>query len=427
VFLAAQMLWGVVLFLPGAQEHRTVIRAMPYLMSGAALAYYVGRANGEPMSASAKGLLACLVLLLGNLLHATTQPLAGAAQIAFQVTIAAPAFWMARAVRDERRLAGLVLVLFISSALAAAVGVLQVYFPDHFLPPEFSVLARELNPDVVGSLTYTGADGRAIVRPPGLSDVPGGAAAAGMLTTILGLTLALARGQGAWLRTIYAGAAALGMTVLFLTQVRALSLLAVGALVIWACLRWRQGRFVEGSAAIVVASGLIASAFLWAVLVGGESVSQRFLGLFETGLLQSFDEGRGGFVRYTLRELLFEFPFGAGLGRWGMMNVLFADPALWQAPPIHVEIQPTGWLLDGGVPLALLYGSALVAALSQSYRTVMRAPSGRLQELATSLLCVQAALVVLCLAGPVFNSQLGILFWVTAGALAGVVGRETRA
>ncbi len=24
---------------------------------------------------------------------------------------------------------------------------------------------------------------------------------------------------------------------------------------------------------------------------------------------------------------------------------------MWQAPPIHVEIQPTGWLLDGGVPM----------------------------------------------------------------------------
>jgi hypothetical protein len=426
LFIAGQVLWGVVLFLPGAQEHRTLIRAMPYLTSGAALAYYFGRPTGQPLPDSARWLMASLALLLPNLLHATAQPVAGAAQIVFQASIAAPALWMARAVRDERRLAGLVLVLFASSAVAATVGILQVYAPSRFLPPEFSVLALELNPGVVDALTYAGADGRPIVRPPGLSDVPGGASLAGMLTAILGLTLALQRGHAAWLRAACAGAAAVGLTVLFLTQVRALSLLAVAAAGVFAMLRWRQGRAIEGTATLVVAGGLVLGAFAWAVLVGGASVSERFIGLFETGLLRSFDEGRGGFVRYTLGELLFQFPFGAGLGRWGMMHVLFGDPALWQAPPIHVEIQPTGWLLDGGIPLLVLYVGALALALRQSYRVVTSAAGERLQGLAASALSVQVALVVLCLAGPVFNNQLGILFWSLTGALSGVATRGAR-
>jgi len=426
LFIAGQMLWGVVLFLPGAQEQRTLIRAMPYIASGAALAYYFGRPTGQTLSDSAKCLIACIALLFANLLHATAQPMAGGAQIVFQAAIAAPALWMARAVHDERRLSGLVLVLFASSTLAATVGVLQVYFPQRFLPPEFSVLALDLNPDVIDSLTYAGADGRLIVRPPGLSDVPGGASPAGMLSAILGLTLALQRGRAAWLRVFCVLAAAVGLTVLFLTQVRALSILAVAAAGVFAVVRWRQGRVAEGTATLLVAGGLVLGAFAWAVLVGGEAVSERFLGLLETGLLRSFDEGRGGFVRYTLGELLFQFPFGAGLGRWGMMYVLFGDPSLWQAPPIHVEIQPTGWLLDGGIPLLVLYGGALLLALRQSYRVATAAQGERLQGLAATVLSVQVALVVLCLAGPVFNNQLGILFWSLTAAVSGVASRGGR-
>ncbi len=47
---------------------------------------------------------------------------------------------------------------------------------------------------------------------------------------------------------------------------------------------------------------------------------------------------------------------------------------------------------------------------------------GRLQDLATVLLCVQLTVAGLCLSGPVFNTQLGIQFWAVAGALAGAAG-----
>ena len=38
-------------------------------------------------------------------------------------------------------------MLFASSALSSALGLLQVYYPDTFLPPEFSTLGREMNPE----------------------------------------------------------------------------------------------------------------------------------------------------------------------------------------------------------------------------------------------------------------------------------------
>jgi hypothetical protein len=419
LFIALQLLWGLVLFLPGAQAYRVYIRALPYVISAASLVYYFRRSTGEPLPRSAKWLLASFALLVLNLLHPTTHLRAGIGQIVFQISIAAPAFWMARAVRTTERLTVLLWVLFASSFVASAVGILQVYFPETFLPPEFSVLARTLNPDVISSLTYAGADGRAIVRPPGLSDVPGGAAVAGMMTMILGLTLASRPGQSLVVRVACAVGGAIGMTTLFLTQVRSLSLLGAAAIGVYTVLRFRQGRTVDGAVSAVTGLAVVAGAYLWAVAVGGDAVADRFLGLLNDGVLRTFDEHRGLFVRYTLTELLFEFPLGAGAGRWGMMQVLFGDATMWQAPPIHVEVQPTGWLLDGGVPLLLVYTAAITLALHHMYRFAVRSTAATFQDLATILVCLELTIAGLCLSGPVFNTQVGIQFWAVAGALFG--------
>ena len=53
--------------------------------------------------------------------------------------------------------------------------------PNRFMPPQFSTLGVRMNDMYVESLTYIGPDGERIVRPPGLSDQPGGAAATGAL------------------------------------------------------------------------------------------------------------------------------------------------------------------------------------------------------------------------------------------------------
>jgi hypothetical protein len=137
-----------------------------------------------------------------------------------------------------------------------------------------------------------------------------------------------------------------------------------------------------------------------------------------------FQEQRGLFIQFTLSELLYQFPFGAGLGRWGMMQVYFGDTTMWQAPPIHVEIQLTGWLLDGGIPLWLLYGGALFAAVRFSYRTAVTAIEKTWQDVAVIVLCLQLILISLCLTGPVFNTQLGIMFWSMTGALYGATLRR---
>ena len=426
VFLAIQLLWGVALFVPGMQTYRAYLRALPYLASLAAVVYYFRRPTGEPVHMSGRWLVVSLGLLVLNLLHATTHSMAGMAQIVFQLSIVAPALWMARAVRTEARLARLLWILFAASAASSVVGVLQVYCPETFLPPEFSALGLEMNPDLVSSLTYRGADGQDIVRPPGLSDMPGGAAVAAMLTMALGVVLAFRHETSVVVRGLCLTAAVIGMTTLLLTQVRSLALAAAASVGVFAVLRLRQGQALSGATSLVFGGALVAGAYVWAVAVGGDSLADRFSGLVDDGVVRTFQEERGSFLTYTLSELLFEYPLGAGLGRWGMMHVYFGDSSMWEAPPIHVEIQPTGWLLDGGIPLLLAMCGAIIVGVRASYRAAVHA-TGSMQESATAILCLQIVLLTMCLTGPAFNTQLGIQYWAFTAALWGpLFGAEER-
>jgi hypothetical protein len=364
-------------------------------------------------------MVAVFGLMALNLLHTETHLMAGLAQIAFQLAIAAPIFWVVRAVRSEARFMRVMWVVFATSLANAVFGVLQVYSPDRFLPPEFSVLALSLNPDYVAALTYVGADGQPIVRPPGLSDLPGGAALSGLTTAILGVALAIHGRPRQIERAIYIGSAAVGMTVLYLTQVRSLTIMAVLSVLMFAAIRLRQGRVLQGSWVVVGGLAIIAGSFTWALTLGGESLSERFSGLLDAGILTTFQENRGLFLEYTVRELLFQFPFGAGLGRWGMMHVYFGNPVMWQSPPIHVEIQITGWLLDGGFPLWVLYGGALLTAVRLGYGLAVHGATESLQYFGMVVLAIQLTIIGLCFTGPAFNTQLGILFWTMTAALFG--------
>ena len=104
-----------------------------------------------------------------------------------------------------------------------------------------------------------------------------------------------------------------------------------------------------------------------------------------------------------------------------MMQVYFPDPSMWHAPPIHVEIQLTGWLLDGGFLMWICYGGALAAAVRLAYASAVGRAGDALRHLSGIVLAFQLAIIAFCLAGPVFNTQLGVMFWTVTGALYGTI------
>jgi len=419
VFLVLQFLGGALLFIPGAQLFRGPVRALPYLSSLAPLAYYLSLRDRGSKPVAAGLVTASLLLLALNLLHPSTQLWAGIAQCIFQLSIAAPVFWASTAVRSPRALHRLLILIFLFNVAGAVMGILQVYDPDRFLPAQFS---QQLRDDYLSSLSYIGNDGRVITRPPGLSDVPGGAAVAGGLTAALGLCL-LFRTRRALHAAGLLAAIGVGFAVVYLTQVRSILLMTVGASATIIALTLRRRQFTRVAGLVGVSGALLMASFLWASSLGGEAVDSRFLSLRGQGALNVYQEERGNFIAYTVGDLLDQYPLGAGLGRWGMMNAYFGDPSAYQSEPIHAEIQLTGWLLDGGFLMWFLYGGAIITALLMVFRI-----AGRRQdpELGEAAVCVGAAAVFvvgMSFAGPAFNTQLGVLFWFLIGALHGSEGK----
>jgi hypothetical protein len=418
LFVLAQVFWGVLLFMPGSQAFRVYIRAFPYMASLIALGACARSGSIETRAPGAPWLFAVMALLLANLVHVSTSFTAGIAQIVFQLAIAAPIFWVGRMWISEKRLERLVWLIFAANLASAVLGLLQVYYPDQFLPPEFSSLALQMNPDFINELTYIGASGQVIIRPPGLSDLPGGAAIAGTIAALLGFAFAVRTERGQHWRFLYVACALAGITVVYLTQVRSMLLMILGCMATMALIRLRQGRIVQSGWTAALAGALVFGSFTWAVTVGGEIVEERFRGIIETGVVQTYQENRGFFLDYTLSNLVFEYPFGAGLGRWGMMFVYFSDPGNWQYPQLHAELQPTGWLLDGGVLMWVFYGGALLLAMRHSYRMAIES-TGLLNDLAAMVFSIQLLIAGLCFTGPVFNTQVGLLFWLSTAILYG--------
>jgi hypothetical protein len=350
----------------------------------------------------------------------------GMAQCAFQLSIAAPIFWADRAVRDEKQLRRLLWVIFLSNGLGAMVGLLQTYYPEYFMPSEFSSLALSRNEAAISSLTYVGAGGREIIRPPGLSDIPGGAAVNGMMASLLGIALGLEWNQSRVRRLFCLAMAVIGMVTLYLTQVRSLFLMMLVALFALCVLLIRQGRGAQTTWLLSISVGLVAASFFWAISIGGDQVFSRFLNLAEEGVVYSYQIHRGQFVEYTVSELLSKYPFGAGLGHWGMMAVYFGRYDGPSAELIHVEIQMTGWLLDGGVLMWMFYGGAVFAALWFAYRKAATRLRPNLAYLAAIAFSFNLLIAGSAMAGPTFNTQLGMQFWLVTAALFGAAAKPKR-
>ncbi len=417
LFMSVQFFWGVLLFIPGAQGFRSIVRALPYVSGLGLLGLYLVRSSPIRRPKSSALLVAALLLLTMNLLHSTSQLTAGIAQCVFQLSIAAPMFWAYKTVRSPRQAERLLIFVLVANFASAALGVLQVYDPARFMPRQ---LSGQIDADWLYMMTYVGTSGQTITRPPGLSDTPGGAAVAGGLTALLGLGLSL-RARKLWQTAAVVAMSATGLAAVYLTQVRSVLLMVVGASIVLGLMAFRQGRFARAGWLASMGGVLVVASFFWAASVGGSSIEKRFLGLRDQGTLNVYRENRGAFLAYTAGELLEQFPLGAGVGRWGMMNQYFGNPNEFQSAPIYVEIQLTGWLLDGGVPMWLLYGGAILLSMLALLRMTSSSDL-LLSEVAMIVISVQVFIVGMSMAGPAFNTQLGILFWTLASAAHGAAG-----
>jgi hypothetical protein len=354
-----------------------------------------------------------LIVLVGLLNPDTNGVLSGVAAVAMYGAILAPLWWVSGLRVDVHLIRRVAMVLWLFHSVSAGVGVLQMYFPGTF-EPEPSALFMSRGDALVEGARITLANGRQVFRPMGLSDVPGGAAASGLACVVFALGIWTVD-RRPWVNLACIASMVSGFFCIYLSQVRSILLMALICLIVLGViLYWRRDYLRLGRYAGVVVLVLIAST-AWALGVGGEMTVNRLLTLIEHDPATVYYHGRGWALHYTWDSLP-QYPLGAGLGRWGMINAYFGQRGP-QHEPLWAEIQWTAWLFDGGVPLMLAYAAAMLLAVWVSWKIALDAESGTLGLWAAVLCASNVAAVAVTFNYPIFMSQGGMEFWLLNACL----------
>lgn len=417
-FIVSQTALPALLFLPGTQAFRLPIRTAAFAISLAAFVWWLVESTGAVRQSKAQSWVAAVMVLLGVMLfHPLTPSLGGgAAQIAVYFAVMAPLFWAPVFIRTPEHLARILWLLLLCSGCNALVGVLQVY-DARFLPAEFSRVITG-NEVAMGSVTFIGRDGERMMRPPGLFDTPGAVAGPAMSAALLGLIFAVS-GIAAWKRLLALTLAIAGLAAIYLSQVRISLVMTLLMMGIYTFTVFRQGRQARASQFGILAGAIVVGGFVIALALGGPVIRERVMTLLGADPITVYQGARGAQLSITFREMLFDYPLGAGVGRWGMAAVYFGN-FTHLSTPIWAEIQFTGWMIDGGVPMIALYCGALILTALTQWKVAMMRQYPRLNTCAAAVMSANIGTAVLIFSFTPFVTQIGIQYWFLAGALHGV-------
>lgn len=419
LFILSQIILPAVLYIPGTQSLRVLIRMAPFLISLAALVWYGKKAFRTRLVAPAqKWLVICSLCLMVMVFHPTTNSfLAGAAHAMLYLSVLAPIFWAPHLRLTPERIQRLLFIILLSCGANSLVGVLQVYDPGTWMPKELSSLVTG-TVGGIGGVSYIGPDGRTIIRPTGLSDNPGAVAGPATAATLLGLIFCFERLRF-WRRAASLLSAVLGFTVIFLSQVRTSLLVACGALLAYIALLTLQKQRQKAFILLAVGVVTILLSFSFALVLGGQSIEDRVTTLFEDDPMTVYYSNRGAQIEYGFTTLLTDYPVGAGLGRWGMMRNYFGDENNLNSPPIWAELQPNAWILDGGLILLFFYLLAVSSNTVSGIRMLRLARSPALRFSTSAIAAVNLVTVALIFGYTPFTNQVGVQYWFLSGVLYG--------
>jgi hypothetical protein len=360
------------------------------------------------------------------ILHPLTSPmLVGVAQFCLYFAILSPVFWASAYVSSRQKLVRVLVVLLLCNGINSAVGVMQVYDADRWMPRQLSAVYLEAGGDaLLAASTFIGPGGRQMIRPPGLFDSAGAVAGAGMVATILGLVFCL-EPIGWWRRAVSLGFGMAGVLALYLSQVRAafvMTLLMMAAYLAMLALQNQKKRVVAFG---TLGFGVVVVGLSAATILGGEGISARFMTLLEGDPRDLYYQSRGIQVEAAMTDLVNEYPIGAGLGRWGMLSYYFGDRGV-RSRGLFAEVQPNVWLLDGGVPLLVLYSLVLIVTLIADLILIqsLADPDDRL--VAAIVVAANVGTLGLAFTFIPFGTAIGMQFWFLEGILRGAMADRPR-
>ena len=418
-FLVAQTFIPALLFVPGVSSARVVIRVAGFILALGTWAAMIWSGRAQAGEDSFKPAF-CLKLVIGWLLISvfhwdTSSPAAGLAQAGLYIAVLSPACWAPRLLTDPRRVARLMTILLVCNGASALVGLGQVFRPATFNPPVIPGVTDMPEESIsVQAATFTDQYGRKIIRPCGLSDQVGNAAGAGATAALIGLAWAL-RPIGTMKRLACAGLAFCGVAVIYYSQVRMTFMMLLICLVVLVVIFMAQKNFGYATLLGGLGAAMIFGALSWVMATSGRVVVERFLGLASRSLSESYEtSGRYSYVKHALQVLIWEDPLGQGLGRWGATFSAFGDRArgsLW------VEVMINAWIIDGGIPLLVLYNLAVAIAMANTLRIALRSRDREVGFWAAVIFASELSIVATCFSYVTFVTAIGLQFWFLAAVI----------
>lgn len=417
-FLCCQTLAQLLLLTPLADTIRVPLRAVPFVTS-LVLCLTVARKGRAHRHPAIYALGVSLLVVVLNLFHPQRNTFAASvAQIAMYLAIASPLLWVGNLVVTERSLRWIIMFFWGFSVLSALAGVGQTLRPDwEWLRPNLSLVVQNFNDGGEG-LKISLANGARVFRPMGLSDQPGGAAMAGLMCVVFGLGIMLLT-RNPWLKGCILISWGLAIYCILLSQVRSVLIMTGICVTAFAVAMTVRGQFGRITWLILMFTGSVIAAGVVAVAVGGETVTSRLTTLIAEDPTTVYMTNRGLFMEFTLKYAIWDYPFGAGLARWGMMNHYFGDPSDPNSETLWVEIMWTGWTYDGGIPLIISYCIAIMIATWQSWKIGTDTRNGPLGLWGAVVFAYNVGCLAVTFNCPLFAGQSGLEFWLINASLFG--------
>jgi hypothetical protein len=356
--------------------------------------------------------------------------MAALAQIALYLAVLGPLFWVPRLRIDLKTVRNVILILWIFHTVSSSVGILQVYDPGRFQFHISSVFSQ----GSLQGLMYKNGSGLLVLRPSGLSDVPGSAATSGFYATLLGL-LVVINYRNFIVRGVAALSILVGTIVIYLSLVKAVLItVVISAAAFVSLLAWRNLKLLSGTRrariSVVVPAGVATIALLlgfsWATSMGGRPITKAVHGLTSKSPGSLYYGERGSQMETAINDYLPEYPLGAGLGRWGMMCYYFGDLSDPDNPTLWAEIQWPAWLFDGGIALLIAYPVAIFLAIWLALRLSLNCLSPELGSFAIFVFAYDIGILAMTFDYALFMSQDGIEFWLLNAMLFAAAVSLTR-
>ena len=414
-FVLCHFAFQLALLLPWFSGLRALLRAGAFGNSLVFFALVPGKAKARaPIRGWA---VATLAIVASECLHPNGGGvIAVVAQALLYLAILAPVFWVSRFQINASIFQRLMILLWLYYAAGAIMGVLQAYFPGSFQPALSSVY-NDMGRDYVASMQIKLTSGEHIFRPMGLTNVPGGAAYGALYAIVLGAGIILLPKAPFFGAKVAAVATMLvGAICLYLCQVRSMVVMTAICLIVMILLVALSGRVSRLFAIVASVAVVTPAAFMLAVSLAGNAVTDRLETLVKSDAGTVYYNNRGHFLADAFYKALPKYPLGAGMGHWGMV----ANYAGSGIGAFWVEIQWTGWIYDGGVPLVLAYlGAVLVStwcALQIARGKLGRGESG-LAVWGAIVVAYDVGTLALCFNYVPFIGSYGLEFWLINATL----------